>query len=297
MSEIITLEPRLLNFKDNKVQRLTLPQLRNTVKEDDYNNKPIMGMYHWEYIQRALEEVEKMGLNYKIEELWAAQNQDKSRPGISVIEKYRDEYGENDSRSFLLRRIFAKIQVNDLEDEITNTVIALSYNQLGFQLAFGPHVKICQNLSIMGADKFMSTYASDTKMPTPARMIEVLGDWLHDFEKIRKQEVQLIKNFREVMVLESDAMEMIGELTAKRIRKESNRFPKEPQPPLNQGQIGKFTETYLNNKVDNPNQIFSAWDMYNFATELYKPGETDFPLILSSNHAMSQYLATRYNLN
>jgi len=298
MTEIITLEPRkLLNFKDNKVQRLSLEELSNSVKEEDYNGKPLMGMYHFEYIQNALREVEKKGLNFRIEELWAAQNQDKSRPGVSVIEKYREEYGEGDARSFLLRRIFAKIQINDLEDDITNTVVALSFNQYGFQLAFGPHVKICQNLSIMGADKFMSTYASETKMPTPGRMIEVLGEWLHDFESVRKRERKLITDFQEVMVDEKDAMEMIGELTTKRIRKESNRFPKEPLPPLNQGQIGKFAESYLNGRADNPNQMFSAWDMYNFATELYKPEQTDFPLILSSNHAMSQYLANRYGLN
>ena len=149
----------------------------------------------------------------------------------------------------------------------------------------------------MGADKFMSTYANDNKMPNPSRMIEVLGEWLHSFELVRKRDKKLIDEFRNCMVDDTMVMEMIGELTVKRIRKENPKFPKEPLPPLNQGQIGKFAESYLNSKADNPNTILSAWDVYNFSTNLYKPELTDFPLILSSNHAMSRYIADKFNLN
>jgi hypothetical protein len=298
MAEIITMEPKkLLNFKDNKIQLLTLDELSSTIKEEDYNGKPIMGMYHFDYISKVKDSIEKAGLQFQMDPIWAAQNQDKSRPGVSVIERAREEFGENDPRSFLLRRIFSKFIIHDLDNEMSNTSVALSYNQMGFQLAFGPNVKICQNLSIMGADKFMSTYAMDKKMPNPERMVEVLGEWLHNFEEIRKRDLKTIQMFEETMIDDEGVLEMIGELTAKRIRRESNRFPQEPMPPLNQGQISKFTLSYLTRKADFPNQIMSAWDLYNFATELYKPEDTDFPIILSSNYAMSQYLTDKYNLN
>src|SRR3989337_295283 len=97
MTKIETLEPKkLLNFKDNKIQRLTLAELESTVKEDDYNNKPIMSMYHYDYVQKTIDEVQKLGLQFNLEELWAAQNLDKSRPGVSVIESVRDQFGEGD---------------------------------------------------------------------------------------------------------------------------------------------------------------------------------------------------------
>jgi hypothetical protein len=100
------------------------------------------------------------------------------------------------------------------------------------------------------------------------------------------------------MMQDAEILEVIGDMTARRIRKENAKdFPREPLNPLNQSQIGKLTLMYLTKKAEVPNQIFSAWDVYNFANELFKPGETDFPLILSSNHAMSQYLMERYQLN
>jgi len=289
---------KTLNFKDNKIQVLTLDELKSTVKEEDYNGKPLMGMYHWEFIEKACEVVKSAKLQFELDHVWAAQNQDKSRPGVSVIEKYREQYGENAVQSYLLRRIFSRIIVHDEDDELTNTAIALSFNQQGFQLAFGPNVKICQNMCILGADKFMSTYSHDSKMPAPHRMLEVLGDWTKEFVRIRKKEKETIKQFQEVMMQDAEILEVIGDMTARRIRRENAKdFPREPLNPLNQSQIGKLTLMYLTKKAEVPNQIFSAWDVYNFANELFKPGETDFPLILSSNHAMSQYLMERYQLN
>jgi hypothetical protein len=291
-------ENRILNFKDNKIQELSFDELKTTVKEEDYNGKPIMGMYHFEYINAALLTVAAAGLKYTLDPIWAAQNMDKSRPGVSVIEKYREQYGEGDYRTFLLRRIFSRIIISDDEDETTNTAIALCYNQMGFQMAYGPNVKICQNQCILGADKFMSSYASDNKMPTPQRMIEVLGDWLKDFTKQRTQDKETILMLQETNVSEPDVLEIIGDLTSKRIRKENaKQFPREPIPPLNQSQIGKFAERWLIQKAEKNKSDFSLWDIYNFATELYKPGETDYPIIISSNYAMSQYLINRYKEN
>jgi len=291
-------ETKLLNFKDKKIQVISLNQLKSTVKEEDYNGKPLMGMYHYEFIERAVEVIDNSGLEYNIESIWAAQNQDKSRPGVSVIEKYREDYGENSIESFLMRRIFSKIIITSLGDQMTNTSIALSYNQLGFQLAYGPNVLMCENQCILGADKFMSTYAHENKMPNPGRMLEVLSDWLSNFKEIRENEQRIIKELSDVVVSENEAHEMIGEMIVKRVRKENGKlYPKEPANPLNQSQIGKFTQSWMFDRAENPEKILSAWDMYNFATELYKPGTTDMPLILSSNSAMSQYLMDRYNLN
>lgn len=294
-------QERHLNFKDNKIQQLTLDELKLTVKEDDYNNKPIMGMYHWEFIEKATDVIENAGLKYELEPIWAAQNQDKARPGVSVIDRMREEYGDHSLRSYLLRRLFSRIIISDMEDELSNTAVALSYNQMGFQLAYGPNVKICQNLSILGADKFMTTYANENKMPNPARMLEVLGDWLKNFKNIRKEEMNTIMNMQAIPVEEREVMEIVGDLTMRRLKKDNNKlFDKEPVPPLNQSQIAKFTMAYL---TDNKNQrrddniSYSVWDIYNFATELYKPGDTDFPNLLTSNYAMGQYLKQKFSIN
>lgn len=291
------MENRTLNFKKDAIQELSLEELKSTVKEENYNGQPVMGMYHFDFIENVCETVEKAGLNHNIQTIWAAQNQDKTRPGATVIERYREEYGENSVQSYLLRRIFSTIEITDMEDDETSTSIALSYNQLGFQLGFGPHVKVCRNQCIMSANHFMSTYGSNDKMPNPQKIIEVLANHLNKFKEERQWALEMINRFKDIAVSHTEVLEIIGDLTTMRIKKENSKFfPKQSLNPLNQGQIGRFTKDYLL-KAQEDNYHPNAWNIYNLATEMYKPGDTDIPNILSANNAMSSYLIDRYSIN
>ena len=170
---------------------------------------------------------------------------------------------------------------------------------MGIQMALGPNVKVCDNMCIFGYERFMSTYATKDKMPNPQRMIEVLGEWLSNFEEIRTQDLQTMEKLQNTTVPHKEVLEIIGDLTSMRVIKENAKlFPKPSTPPLHGGQVSKFTLAYLKEHASNDGlKVFSAWDLYNFATEMYKPGETDMPIILSNNHTMSQYLMNRYKLN
>ena len=58
--------------------------------------------------------------------------------------------------------------------------------------------------------------------------------------------------------------------------------------PLNQSQISIFTEEVL--KLVREKGQITAWDLYNVATEIYKPGRTDFPALIPQNGAMAELL-------
>lgn len=51
---------------------------------------------------------------------------------------------------------------------------------------------------------------------------------------------------------------------------------------------GKFTEDLL--KLAEEKSRITAWDVYNVATELYKPGKTDFPAMIPQNGAFAELL-------
>ncbi len=61
--------------------------------------------------------------------------------------------------------------------------------------------------------------------------------------------------------------------------------------PLNQGQISIFTEEVL--KLAMSKGQITAWELYNIATEIYKPGKTDFPALIPQNGAMAELLLSR----
>ena len=61
----------------------------------------------------------------------------------------------------------------------------------------------------------------------------------------------------------------------------------------------------LKEKVLTPGELYilsleqpriTAWDVYNVATEIYKPGKTDFPAMIPQNGAMADFLLS-YNQN
>lgn len=59
-------------------------------------------------------------------------------------------------------------------------------------------------------------------------------------------------------------------------------------------QISVFTEELLKLSLEQPR--ITAWDVYNVATEIYKPGKTDFPAMIPQNGAMADFLLS-YNQN
>ena len=81
----------------------------------------------------------------------------------------------------------------------------------------------------------------------------------------------------------------IGLLTALRVSHDSsdrNLSSSVETYPLNQSQISIFTEEVL--KLVREKGQITAWDLYNVATEIYKPGRTDFPALIPQNGAMAE---------
>ena len=287
---------RTLDFKTNKIENLSLEELKVT-RSQKILGKPMHGMFHYHFIEAIMETIDKKGLDFDVPVLFAVQNADKHMPGAYVDEELESKYGDGNIQAYTLNRIFSQVNIKSFEDNITSTGLALTYNQYGVQVALGPNVKICTNLCIFGAERYMSTYGRSDKMPNLGRMIEVIGDWLQDFESIRAKDLKTIDNFQSALVPYAEVMEILGDLYTMRIKKDNKSFQGQPMYPLNQGQISEFATRYLIEQAKEPTKIFSAWELYNFATDLYKPGSTDMPLILSNNHTMSQYLMNRYALN
>jgi len=287
---------RTLDFKLNKIENLSLEELKVT-RSQKIMGKAMHGMFHYQFIESLLEIIDKKGLDFDIPVLFAANNENKHMPGAYADEELEDKYGEGNIQAYTLNRIYSQVNIKSLEDEVTSTGLAFTYNQMGVQVALGPNVKICTNLCIFGAERYMSTYGRSEKMPTAGRMLEVIGDWLQDFESIRAQDLKTIDNFQNTVVPDNEVMEILGDLYTMRVKRDDKKFGKQPMYPLNQGQITKFATTYLVEQAKDPSKIFSAWELYNFATDMYKPDQTDMPLILSNNHTMSHYLMNRYGLN
>ena len=106
-------------------------------------------IYHYQVLQRMMDICEKYNLDYEVEEIFAAQNRNKTQPGVSILPQVEQTLGEKAVEAHILRRIFATIRIKDWEtDELTTTRV-VAYHQDGIQAAIGPCVKVCDNQCVL----------------------------------------------------------------------------------------------------------------------------------------------------
>lgn len=282
-----------LDFEKNKVEELTIEQLRNTYKENDIYGNPLKGLYHYEVIEQIENVVKESGLNYSIHQLFAAQNKDKTQPGVVILPQAEEKYGPKAVEAHILRRIFCNINISDFDDDEYSTNIAMAFHQNGIQVAYGNLIKICTNQCILGKKQSFYTYGKGA-IPFD-KIIEELQNWLFNTPQ-RKiiEEREIINRMKNTPVNGDEMMKIFGMLNVARVLHDTNEksIRMNDVYPLNQGQISTFIEKIvLRHRINNE---LNLWDIYNTATELYKPHLMEIPNIMSQNIAMVDFINTNY---
>ena len=280
------------DFQKNGIEVMNFETLQRTYKENDIYNNPVQGIYHYQVIRRMMDICEKYNLDYEVEEIFAAQNRNKTQPGVSILPQVEQTHGEKAVEAHILRRIFATIRIRDWETDELTTTLVVAYHQDGIQAAIGPCVKICHNQCILSPQRSISNYGK--KKVTTDELFETVDGWLANFEVNMNEDIERIQRLKRRIVPMEEIYLYIGLLTALRVSHDSsdrNLSSTVETYPLNQSQISVFTEEVL--KLAMSKGQITAWDLYNVATEIYKPGKTDFPALIPQNGAMAELLLSR----
>ena len=280
---------RQFDFKNNSVETMTLETLRRTHRENDIYGKPVKGIYHYELLEQAMNLCQKHNFHYEVEEIFAAQNKNKDQPGVVILPEVEKRFGELAVEAHVLRRVYATIRIKDLETDELTTTLVIAFHQNGIQTAIGPCVRICHNQCILSAERSAATYGRDKL--SLEELLECMDSWLSNFEVQMNEDRERIRRLKEKTISQAEMFAYIGLLTALRVSHDSKdkRLSATVETyPLNQGQISEFTEALLLQSMEK--QTLTAWDLYNVATEIYKPGHTDIPAIIPQNGAMAELL-------
>lgn len=280
------------DFQKNGIEVMNFETLQRTYKENDIYNNPVQGIYHYQVIRRMMDICEKYNLDYEVEEIFAAQNRNKTQPGVSILPQVEQTHGEKAVEAHILHRIFATIRIRDWETDELTTTLVVAYHQDGIQAAIGPCVKICHNQCILSPQRSICNYGK--KKVTTDELFETVDGWLANFEVNMNEDIERIQRLKRRIVPMEEIYLYIGLLTALRVSHDSsdrNLSSTVETYPLNQSQISVFTEEVL--KLAMSKGQITAWDLYNVATEIYKPGKTDFPALIPQNGAMAELLLSR----
>ena len=284
-----------LNFEIAKIQELDIETLQATYKENDVFGKPLKDIYHYQVINEILDHCRRNGLKYEIQDIFAANNNSKQYPGVSILPQVAAQYGANAPEAHILRRVYSTIRIHDGETDELTTNIAVAYHQEGLQVAFGTTVKICRNLCILGADKIVANYGSG-KISNDA-IFKTVDDWLHNFGNHQERDLRVIERMKNTILQKSDVMQLIGILTSIRVAFDNNIGEVKERLknyPLNQAQISIFTENYL--RFAEENERVNLWDVYNLGTDIYHPSKTEIPNILPQTAVLFEVLNDNYQL-
>ena len=280
------------DFQKNGIEVMNFETLQRTYKENDIYNNPVQGIYHYQVIRRMMDICEKYNLDYEVEEIFAAQNRNKTQPGVSILPQVEQTHGEKAVEAHILRRIFATIRIRDWETDELTTTLVVAYHQDGIQAAIGPCVKICHNQCILSPQRSISNYGK--KKGTTDELFETVDGWLANFEVNMNEDIARIQRLKRRIIPMEEIYLYIGLLTALRVSHDSsdrNLSSTVETYPLNQSQISIFTEEVL--KLAMSKGQITAWELYNIATAIYKPGKTDFPALIPQNGAMAELLLSR----
>ena len=276
------------DFQKNGIEVMNFETLQRTYKENDIYNNPVQGIYHYQVIRRMMDICEKYNLDYEVEEIFAAQNRNKTQPGVSILPQVEQTHGEKAVEAHILR----PIRIRDWETDELTTTLVVAYHQDGIQAAIGPCVKICHNQCILSPQRSISNYGK--KKVTTDELFETVDGWLANFEVNMNEDIARIQRLKRRIIPMEEIYLYIGLLTALRVSHDSsdrNLSSTVETYPLNQSQISIFTEEVL--KLAMSKGQITAWDLYNVATEIYKPGKTDFPALIPQNGAMAELLLSR----
>jgi len=287
---------KFLDFEKEKTQAITLEQLELTHRENDVYGKPLKGIYHFELLRQLISMCNVQGYDVEVYDLFAAQNRDRTQPGVVLLPQVEAQLGDHAVEAHILRRVFANIRIKDLDTPEMTTNLAVAFHQNGIQVGFGRNVKICHNQCMLNPTLYAATYGAKRRGEnlTPAALLDVVKSWLLDARHLMVEDDEKIARMREIEVTADKMFLMIGMLTATRVKCDSRKpeIHVNNVYPLNQAQITQFTEDMLMKFYCN--NVITLWDVYNVATNLYKPNRMDIPSLLPQNRAMVQFLNEMY---
>lgn len=287
---IITAQQPLtfLNFQEEPVQTMDLATLKRTQKEH-IGGVPLREIYHFDAIERALGLCSKYGLDYHIEEIFAAHNKNKQFPGTSLLEQIEAQYQPNAVEAHILRRVFTTIRINNFETEELTTTLVLAYHQDGIQAAIGPCVKACHNQCIMYAERRAFTYGKEKK--SVEGLFETIDGWLANFQNQMSADRARIEMLKNTRLSPEQVLTFIGVLASIRVAhdsKDKNLRDTVETYPLNNAQVNTVTEELLKMMQNKP--YLTAWEVYNAMTLRYKPEVAEIPTLIPQNFAAVETL-------
>lgn len=287
---------RVLDFTKNRVEILTLDELRQTLDERNTGSRPMNGILHADLFSGVADLITAAGLPFEIEKIYAADNNSTENPGVSIIPFFEEQFGKGSLRAHLLRRITGQITIPALNDSESVSSVAISFHQKGIQVAFGQRVHVCSNMSIFGESVF-STYGDNAIKIKD--LFAVLGEFVRNLPAKRESDVRIFRALHEIELPKSRVFEIIGDMFTtiqKSYIVQNGNRRREYVAPFLMDSVRGITEKFAKSTTFETGAPMSAWELYNLGTQNLKPETVEIPSLFSNNVGFGNFILDRLGI-
>lgn len=281
-------EVAMFGFSDDEsVKPITLDELKHSIRVSGKFGKVLASrpIQSWELMDLIMKLMEEYNLNYTQDIIYVQ----KKNSHIMINEEEKNLGFTKEScpiNRWLFDKLLTKWTIPFVNDSLDKVGIAMGFNDDGIELAFGIDINLCLNFNIMGGN-ILRTY---TYGGTPAATFDYiklkLADWFANFSQMVHVEVSIMNAMKEFSIGNSSIIkQVIGELYVKAI---NQAYGSKVIAPFDTHGISMMVQSYISQR--NPTVINNAWDLYNWGTNIMKPGTVDLADINNCSEMFSRYV-------
>lgn len=202
---------------------------------------------------------------------------------------YKGDKDKCPVENYLIQRIFTKINIVEPNQKNINVAIALSYHEMGIDIAYGINVSVCKNLLIFGQNH-LSTYGHN-KIPYN-KVLDVIDDWLKRYEEKKQYDYNIVETLQKRKVKDKELFEILGKLI---YQAERNNTYHQNGSSLNVSQTLRLIDNYNIKFIDtDKKRTITAFDLLQWGTNNLKPNQDgkDLTKIIDTSNKFSNFIVT-----
>ena len=280
--------------KDENVKNILLRDLAKTVRVEGkfgrmLQTRPVQS---WTLISTVMSFLEKEEINHHVKNIYVQKKS--SYPRINDSDKVLGYNRENcPLQKWEFDKIMTAIDIPNLGNDLATGSIAISFDDRGMTLAFGMNVHVCSNFSILGGNVMRTFKQGGREAMSWESMRAILAEWIRERQQIIGVEMEIMKRMMDRKIQDETVISrVVGDLYQKAI--DQAYFSKQFAPFDTHGMSQFVQEMFKQRKQQDT--IGSVWDLYNWGTEILKPGKVDTSDIIESSKTYADYLCLEFGI-
>ena len=272
---------------DESVKPVTLTELKQSIRVSGKFGKVLASrpIQSWELMELIMKLMEEYNLNYTQDIIFVQ----KRNSHIMINEEEKNMGFTKEScpiNRWLFDKLLTKWTIPYVGETLDKVGIAMGFNEDGIELAFGLNVSVCANFNIVGGN-ILRTY---TYNGVPAATFDYirlkLAEWFANFAQMVHVEVSIMNAMKEFPIGNPGIIkQVIGELYVKAI---NQAYGSKVIAPFDTHGISMMVQSYISQR--NPTIINNTWDLYNWGTNIMKPGIVDLADINNCSEMFAKFV-------